>query len=301
MQKTSSVLLLIGVVLLSMAFGIGINILITLFFKLTPISYEKGAIPSLEDPEQWYLKIFVHALGHFFMFLVPAIFFWHVFENKRWDEFSTSHLSGVIAAWISVAVIILLMPVNKQIIDWNQNVQLPEIFKEIEGWMRAKEQEKTLLTQGLLQIDSFSKLLVALTVFALIGPFGEEVFFRGVLQRKLRDWGLSSVKSIWVAAIIFSLIHFQFYGFFPRLLLGALFGYLFLWSGNIWIPIVAHIVNNGIFVLTTFAHHRNPLLVVDIEHIINNWLSVMISFILSAFALFFFRKQNHNPTKPTLY
>ncbi|MDQ6482587.1 CPBP family intramembrane glutamic endopeptidase [Dyadobacter sp. LHD-138] len=188
-----------------------------------------------------------------------------------------------------------MIPVNHQIIDWNQNIQFPEIFKEVENWMRVKEQEKILLTQGLLRIESLSQLLVALMVFGLVGPIGEEVFFRGVLQTKLNDWGLSPIKSIWVAATIFSLIHFQFYGFFPRLLIGALFGYLFLWSGNIWIPVVAHAVNNSLFVLTAFTHQKWPFLGRYIEIISDNWISCIISVALSVVGLYLFRKQNFSP------
>nr|WP_295933755.1 CPBP family intramembrane glutamic endopeptidase [uncultured Dyadobacter sp.] len=288
MQKTSSVLLLIGVVLVSMAMGV----LITHFIVFTPKPYEQSAVPSLKHLDQWYLRMFLHAVNHFFTFLLPAIFFWLVVENRTCDELSTSPVDGVASAWIAVAVVILLIPVNKQIIDWNQNIQLPKIFTEVERWMRAKEQEKTLLTQGLLRTDSLSKLFVSLMVFAFIGPLGEELFFRGVLQRKLNEWGLSSFKSIWAAAVIFSLIHFQFYGFFPRLLLGALFGYLFYWSGNICIPVVAHVVNNGLFVLTAFVHERWPWLGANIEIVIDNWLSCMISVALSALALFFFWRRS---------
>ena len=293
MQKSSSFLILLGVVLMSMALGIGISLLITHFFELAPA--ETNLTSSLKYRDQWYLNMFVQGLGHVFTFLVPAIFFWYIIENKTREDFSRSQLSGVSSAWISIAIIFFLIPVNHQIIDWNQNIQLPEILKEFEGWLRIKEQQKTLMTQGLLRIESLSKLLIALMVFAIIGPVGEEFFFRGVLQTKFNDWELSPIKSIWAAAIIFSLIHFQFYGFFPRLLIGALFGYLYLWSGNIWIPIVAHVVNNALFVLTAFAHQKWPLLGWYIEIIADNWVSFIFSFSLSGFVLYLFRKQNFKP------
>lgn len=278
-----------------MALGMGISLLITHFFELTPFSYETNPSPSSKYLDQWYLRMFVQGLGHVFTFFIPAIFFWHIFENKIRSDFSPSQLSDVSSAWIAIAVIFFLIPVNHQIIDWNQNIQFPEILKEVEDWTRAKEQEKILLTQGLLRIESLSQLLVALMVFGVVGPIGEEVFFRGVLQTKLNDWGLSPIKSIWVAATIFSLIHFQFYGFFPRLLIGALFGYLFLWSGNIWIPVVAHVVNNTLFVLTAFIHQKWPFLGRYIEIISDNWISFIISVALSVFVLYLFRKQNFNP------
>ena len=49
----------------------------------------------------------------------------------------------------------------------------------------------------------------------------------------------------------FSAIHLQFLGF-PRFLIGAMFGYLMVWSGSIWLPIVAHFVNNAAAVLLSY-------------------------------------------------
>ena len=52
-----------------------------------------------------------------------------------------------------------------------------------------------------------------------------------------------------MTAFIFSFIHFQFYGFIPRLLLGALLGYALLWSGNIRYSMIMHGTNNALSVL----------------------------------------------------
>jgi uncharacterized protein len=62
--------------------------------------------------------------------------------------------------------------------------------------------------------------------------------------------------SIWFAAILFSAIHFQFFGFVPRMLLGALFGYIYYWSGNLTLAILAHFVNNGVSVLALYLHQQ---------------------------------------------
>jgi membrane protease YdiL (CAAX protease family) len=50
---------------------------------------------------------------------------------------------------------------------------------------------------------------------------------------------------IFITAFVFSAIHFQFQGFIPRLALGMMFGYLYLWSGSLWVPIAVHFVNNA--------------------------------------------------------
>ncbi len=278
-----------------MALGMGISLLITHFYVTGSAS---GDVPLALPPkqgDQWYLEMLLQVIGHAFTFLVPAIFFWYYFENRTWNDFSGTGLRSITAMLLAIVIVITLIPVNQRIIDWNQNIHLPETLKEVESWMRIKEQEKTLVTQKLLQIDDLSELLVALAVFSLIGPLGEEVMFRGVLQRKLSDWGLSPVKSIWVAAMLFSLIHFQFYGLFPRLLLGALFGYLYLWSGNLWLPVLAHVVNNGLYVLTAFAHHNWPLADRYLHIFTTSPIALIIALPLSALLLARFRKQHTDP------
>jgi uncharacterized protein len=70
--------------------------------------------------------------------------------------------------------------------------------------------------------------------------------------------------AIWLTATLFSLLHFQFYGFVPRLLLGALFGYLYWWSGNLAVPVLAHFVNNGFTVFIMFLHQKG-VLSIDLE------------------------------------
>ena len=69
---------------------------------------------------------------------------------------------------------------------------------------------------------------LGLLVIALLPAIGEELVFRGILQRELWRGTLNIHVAIWVSAAIFSAIHMQFYGFVPRLLLGALFGYFII-------------------------------------------------------------------------
>jgi membrane protease YdiL (CAAX protease family) len=94
-------------------------------------------------------------------------------------------------------------------------------------------------------MDSFNLLLLNVLMLAIIPALGEELVFRASLQKILGRWTGNYHLAIWLSAIIFSGIHFQFYGFFPRMFLGALFGYLLVWSGSIWLPILAHFLNNA--------------------------------------------------------
>jgi membrane protease YdiL (CAAX protease family) len=97
--------------------------------------------------------------------------------------------------------------------------------------------------------DSTGDLLVNFMMIAILPAIGEEFLFRGVLQRLFINWTRNAHVGILVSAFLFSFIHFQFYGFVPRFLLGLYFGYLMFWSASIWVPVAAHLINNGMAVL----------------------------------------------------
>jgi membrane protease YdiL (CAAX protease family) len=127
---------------------------------------------------------------------------------------------------------------------------LPDFLAPVETWMKEKEESATRLTELFLSENNLLSLLANLLVIAATAAIGEEMFFRGALQRIIGKWSKNPHLIIWSVAILFSAFHLQFYGFLPRMLLGAFFGYLVYWSKNIWLPIFAHFMNNALAVIT---------------------------------------------------
>ena len=153
---------------------------------------------------------------------------------------------------LSALLIVLIMPANSWFIDMNTHMQLPGFLAGFENWAKAKEEALKKLTEYLTRFHTPGEFLLGLLVFGLIPAVGEELVFRGVIQRQLLRWIRSPHVAIWVTALIFGAIHLQFYGMLPRTLLGALLGYLYWWSGNIWVPILGHFINNGFTVLMMY-------------------------------------------------
>ena len=143
--------------------------------------------------------------------------------------------------------------VNAYFIEWNANFQFPEFMSGFEEWARDLEEQLAAATEKFTSFNSFGQFLFGFFVIAILAGIGEEFLFRGVLQNSLHKWTKNSHVAIWITAFIFAAIHMQFYGLVPRMLLGAVFGYLYVWSGNIWYPIIAHIANNGIAVIMTYT------------------------------------------------
>lgn len=163
------------------------------------------------------------------------------------------------------ALMLLGAPLLELIASLNQKMTLPDFLKGIELWMKEKEQQAAELTKQLLTMKSFTDLGINLLMIAVIPAIGEELLFRGGLQNIFARWFKNPHTAIWITAIIFSAIHMQFFGFFPRMLLGALFGYLLLWGKNIWLPIFAHFINNGTAILMAFIMQQQGKSLDEIE------------------------------------
>lgn len=162
--------------------------------------------------------------------------------------------------WVTLAMITMLPALNL-IVSWNEGLHLPQFMSGIEEWMRAQEEAAAEATKQLLAIKTIPALIATILMVGVLTGIGEELTFRGVLQKLINEKWVNPHIAIWVAAIIFSAIHIQFFGFFPRMLLGAFFGYLLVWSKSIWLPIYAHFLNNTM--ATIAAYMLNTELTTD--------------------------------------
>ncbi|MEM9990505.1 MAG: CPBP family intramembrane glutamic endopeptidase [Bacteroidota bacterium] len=182
------------------------------------------------------------------LFLIPALAFASLARGKDW--MIMLRLTKVPSAYkllLGIVLLLCFMPIAQYAFYLNQQLPLP-------GWMRSMEANANNLVNGLLVMENISELSMNLLTIALIPALAEEVLFRGILQQKIADYTLRPQWAIWLAAIIFSAVHGQFEGFFARMLLGAALGYLFFWTQNLWIPIVAHLTHNGFQVFVAYVH-----------------------------------------------
>lgn len=244
-------------------------------------------------PANWYELMLVQGLNHLGTFLLPALAYWYTIERRTWAQFNQRSLPAVQGIGLVTLLVISFIPFDSLIIEWNQNLHLPATLAPVEEWMRSKEKELEAITKFLTTFTTTGQLLIALLVVAVIPAIGEEIVFRGILQRNFSIWTRNAHLGIWLSAALFSAIHVQFLGFFPRMLLGALFGYLYLWSGNIWVPILAHFVNNGFTVLMVFLHQRK-LTTVDIDSAESvPILGALVSGVITVGLLTYFRRINN--------
>jgi len=203
--------------------------------------------------DSWYLY-FMLAGGSIATFFLPALALQHL--EKAQEIYFPKERQPVQVYAVVFLFLLAFNPTMSLISEWNMQMKLPELFKNLESWMRAQEDAMATLTEKLVMVVSWEGLLANLLVMAIIPAIVEEYYFRGVLQNIAQRVVVNPHLAIFITAVIFSVIHLQFYGFFPRLLLGVFFGYLLWWSNNIWIPIFAHFVNNASVTIIAFTYAR---------------------------------------------
>lgn len=193
-----------------------------------------------------------------FLFILPALCAAYMFAPAPWHYLQASRLPGITAVGMVVVCMIFSMPLMNFIIAWNEAIELPAALSHVEEWMRAQEAAAQAATTQLLDMSSVGDLCAMIAIVGILTGIGEEFVFRGVVQRLITEKWRNRHLAIWITAFLFSAIHLQFYGFVPRLLLGAFFGYLLVWSGNIWVPVVAHALNNSVAIVSAYIWGVEP-------------------------------------------
>jgi len=231
-------------------------------------------------------------------FLFPSLVFAFLCQNNAKTYLKTEESYKPLILLLSICLIVAIQPLINFIGYYNQQLVLPESMSAIENWMKENELAAKKTTNLLFSDKTITGLIFNLLIIAVVAGLAEEFFFRGCIQQIIQKIVTNQHIAVWIGAIIFSAMHFQFYGFVPRLLLGALLGYLFIWSGSIWVPVITHTINNVIGVLLAFLYYGTP----QYEEIgtftldKNLWITIL-SFILSTILIFLIHKKRQTLTE----
>lgn len=170
--------------------------------------------------------------------------------SKQPVRYLNLHHSGSFWLYALATVgMMVLSPLVSVTALWNDGIQLPESLQIIEQHLRSLEDAANDVTLQMMQGEGLGSTIVALVVMALLPAIGEEFLFRGGMQKGIENKTGNAHLAVWVTAFVFSFIHFQFYGFIPRFILGVVLGYFYLYGKSIWVSVWAHFVNNASAVL----------------------------------------------------
>lgn len=255
-----------------------------------------GMVSNLElllsgDPKFITEFKIIQILSSIGTFILPPIAL-ALTEGKKVTQFYNFKKPQTLLIFLVLTIMIVSMPFMEWTVLINQKMVLPDYLKAVEQWMKEKEDAAMKITIQLITVRSNFDFIINLIMIAVLPAIGEELMFRGGVQRSLTKAFNSPHLAIWLTAIIFSAIHVQFYGFIPRMLLGAGFGYLYFYSGSLWYAMLAHFINNAYAVCAAFymQKHNMPLNKAD-EPIGFPWYGYLISAIITI-ALFKFFKDS---------
>lgn len=258
-------------------------------------------IPSMNDldnPESVQVLKYFQVIQSIGLFIVPPIILGWLFYGKTEEYLYLNQPFLPSSVLIVVILIFFASPLINFTGGINARMHFPEWLSGVETWMKNSEEKAALLTEAFLKVETTSGLLFNLFMIAFLPAIGEELLFRGVIQRIFTNMTRNHHYGIWISAILFSALHLQFYGFAPRMLLGVLFGYLLVWSGSMWLPIIAHFFNNGFAVITMYLIDKGVLNpeIEEIGSTSGSYYLVVISLLFVAAFLWLFKSQNQGKT-----
>jgi uncharacterized protein len=217
---------------------------------------------------------YIQIISHLGLFIVPGLVFAFLVGRNPLNYLQGQRLPRLINLLIPALIITAVVPVVYTLMQLNQQLSLPGALSGLEQWMRQTEDAAEAMIEQFLNVSGMGALLFNLLMIAVLPAIGEEFIFRGALQRIFRQWTGNVHLAVFIAAILFSALHLQFFGFLPRLLLGLLLGYMFVMTKNIWVPVFAHFFNNAAAVIMYYIAYNTD--VISLEDMTGNRFSLLI-------------------------
>jgi len=228
------------------------------------------------------------------IFIVPSIIILRLMKPEDAEGIPEIKVPQLKEIGLVIILAFCIFPITSFTGQINSAMHLPDSLSGVEQWMTRQEDKADDLLDLLIVADTFPAMLLNLLMIAVLPAIAEELIFRGVFQKIFYRLFRSGHLAIWFSALLFSTIHFQFFGFIPRLILGLVFGYLFYWSGTLWLPVISHFVNNAFPVILAYIQGAEKLRApVDIS-LLHQVIFLPLPIISALVILYYFRNKRKN-------
>jgi len=207
---------------------------------------------SLNSPEGINLLKYFQVIQSIGLFVAPPFAIGWLYHGNISEYLKINRSTKIQSYLLATVCLLAVIPLINFLGAINNQMSFPESLSGLETWMKTMEDAAKVMIEKFMEVNSVSGLMFNIFMIAVLPALGEELMFRGVIRQILTNWTKNYHWGIWITAFLFSAMHMQFYGFLPRMALGAMFGYLLVWTGTMWVPILAHFVNNLMGVLGYF-------------------------------------------------
>ena len=204
---------------------------------------------TADSPESIYFLKYFQVLQSIGLFVVPPIILALLFHGNIYEYLQIDRSTNKLTYLFAALTLLMVIPFVNFLGELNGQMKFPDSLSGIENWMKTMEDAAEVMVEKFMNVEGISGLMFNIFMIAVLPALGEELLFRGVIQRIFTNWTRNHHWGIWISAFLFSAMHMQFYGFLPRMVLGGMFGYLLVWTGTMWVPILAHFVNNAVGVV----------------------------------------------------
>lgn len=269
---------------------IGLGLVVAVIGTIPVLVLSHGQLDSTSMTlSQW--------LSSFFVFFLPPLIwcrFWK--KENAWKAFKFTAPSSK-AVLLAIVFTLVSIPFGSATSEVFEMLPFPQSVREY------VDNQLIMQMRTLMTMVSGSKVWAIFNGIVLIGlvtGIVEETCFRGAVRKLFSDrWGVH-VTAIAVG-LVFSLIHFEFYGFFWRWFLGSFYVYLVYYTGSIWTSIIAHALNNSVAMIISMQMLPTEMPVTDAEWLalakdsedMPRWL-IYCSVVLTAAVLYYFWKNRHD-------
>lgn len=214
---------------------------------------------GMDSPGAINLLKYFQTLQSVGLFVIPPFVIGWLYAGNIGEYLQLNRGTKAEVFLLAAVTLLVAIPFINYLGDLNSRMKLPGWLSSLEAWMKSSEEAAKMVVDKFMDVKTLAGLLFNIFMIAIIPAIGEELMFRGVIQKIFIRMTRNHHWGIWIAAILFSAMHMQFYGFLPRTVLGAMFGYLLVWTGSMWVPILAHFVNNTMGVLGYYLINRGTL------------------------------------------
>ncbi|HZK07660.1 MAG TPA: CPBP family intramembrane glutamic endopeptidase [Bacteroidales bacterium] len=291
----SQLMILVALIIATTFLTLFLGILLAIPFFGSDIFVLIAKAPEMNTPQDIALLKYLQVVSQAGIFILPAFVFAALMSNRLWSYLQMNSLPDGRQVLAVFFLLFAILPGINWLMEINAAMSLPSWLQGVESWMRTSEDEAARLTEAFLATTTPRGLIANLFVVALMAAVGEELLFRGILQKLFTRWFGNVHLGVLVTSILFSMFHLQFFGFLPRLLLGILFGYMLVWSGSLWLPILAHFINNASAVLVYYFYNRGAIATPAEDFgTIHNLPLLMLSLLASAalmYIIYYYRKK----------
>ncbi|MBQ7489687.1 MAG: CPBP family intramembrane metalloprotease [Bacteroidales bacterium] len=218
-----------------------------------------GDTSALTGKSQIHYYWLTQLIGSLGAWLLPALIFGFLATGTVYSYSKADKIPNMKSVLLVILLALAILPVVGVLAYWNEQIHLPESMAGLEEVLHTMEDNSNKVLESLMSAQGVGVLLANILILGALPAICEEFFFRGAMQPLFERWTGNKHIAIIITAFIFSAVHFQFFGFVPRFLLGVYLGYLFVWSRSIWLSATAHFMHNSLSVIVAYFTTQNGI------------------------------------------